>query len=510
MKLPIKVKASDLWRWDGGISRTKYVVLGTTLAILKYFLDCWVSQTFFHKTWSVLEYFAPGYARTPGGEPLSLGFYLTMLALSLPFAWTGSVLTIRRLRAAGLAPWMVIFFYFPVINLIFFKILSWMPSHDSEEEDDVLGMVSDTTAKTAAGIASDTTSNAKADDVLVKREESEANLDAVANRVDSEEYSLLYSFVGASLIPVIPATILVYLSTLVLGSYGYGLFVAVPFALSIISPLIYAVPKQRSMITCCMVSWANMVFIYMALILLGFEGVVCLIMAAPIVAVIAAGGGLLAYLIQRRRHRNLDLPKLSASFMVLLALLIFLEVKLEPHSPLYEVTTKVEVDAPPETVWKHVVAFTRLDKPEELIFKIGVAYPVEAKIYGTGKGAIRHCIFSTGKFVEPITTWDEPRLLQFSVKEQALPMKEFSPYEDIHPPHLDGYLMSRKGEFLLTRSKNGGTLLAGTTWYQNSMGPPLYWRMWSDQVIHTIHKRVLDHVKDLAENEKPVIGNADT
>ena len=496
MKLPIKVEASDLWRWDGTVGRTKYVFLGTTLAVVKYFFDCWVSQTFFHRTWTILEYFAPGYARTASGDPLSLEFYLTMLALSLPFAWTGSVLTIRRLRAAQLSTWLVAFFYLPVLNLIFFKILSWVPSVEYEEEIRAIGM-------------EDSPLEIDEEKAIVKRDPQEATTSEIKKRVNANEESPFFSFVYAAALPAIPAMGLVYLSTIVLGAYGYGLFVAVPFVLSIISPLIYAGPKERSIGACIGVSLTCMFFVYVALLLFAFEGVVCLIMAAPIVAVIAAGGGVLAYLIQKRHHNRLDLTKITGSYIVLLALMILTEVKLEPHSPLYEVTTKVEVDSPPETVWKHVVAFTRLDEPKELIFKIGVAYPIEAKIYGHGKGAVRHCIFSTGKFVEPITIWNEPKLLQFSVKEQALPMKEFSPYKDLHPPHLDGYLVSRKGRFLLTPTKGGGTLLAGTTWYQNAMGPPIYWRIWSDQVIHTIHKRVLEHVKVLSEKEKTVIGSRD-
>jgi hypothetical protein len=35
------------------------------------------------------------------------------------------------------------------------------------------------------------------------------------------------------------------------------------------------------------------------------------------------------------------------------------------------------------------------------------------------------------------------------------------------------------------------------------MWPAPYWRLWSDAIIHTIHARVLKHVKSLAEQEAP-------
>jgi hypothetical protein len=46
---------------------------------------------------------------------------------------------------------------------------------------------------------------------------------------------------------------------------------------------------------------------------------------------------------------------------------------------------------------------------------------------------------------------------------------------------------------------NGNTLLEGTTWYYNKIKPGLYWDLWSDYIIHKIHERVLNHIKDEAE-----------
>lgn len=492
MKLPLKIEASDLWRWDGTIGRAKYVTLGFILVVLKFCLDYFVSGAFFHKSWTILEYFAPGYATASRASGNDIQFYLTMLALSLPFAWTGSVLTIRRLRAAQLAPWLLIFFYVPLLNLVFFKILSWAPSIEHEGESGELKCIDDV------------------DSAIVRRADSSASTEVVKERVSAEgDYSRVVDFLVAASAPIVPTLVLVYLSVLVFGSYGYGLFVALPFVISIAAPLIFAAREKRSMIACLAVSLTSMAIVYAALLIFAFEGIVCLLMAAPIAAVIATGGGLLAYYIQKRHHGNRELPRLLGGFLLLVPLVMFIEVHAEPLSPLYEVTTSMRVDAPPEVVWRHVVAFSRLPEPvdSELIFKAGVAYPIEAKIYGRGPGAVRHCIFSTGTFVEPITVWREPELLRFSVREQALPMREFSPYKDIHPPHMEGYLVSKKGQFQLERTDNGGTLLSGTTWYQNHMGPPLYWRLWSDQIIHAIHRRVLEHVSHLAMQEPVRIGS---
>ncbi|MBY0404422.1 MAG: hypothetical protein K2X66_11030 [Cyanobacteria bacterium] len=110
-------------------------------------------------------------------------------------------------------------------------------------------------------------------------------------------------------------------------------------------------------------------------------------------------------------------------------------------------------------------------------------------------------MFSTGSFIEPITVWDEPHLLKFTVAKQPPAMKELSIYPDINPPHIEQYLRAEKGQFLLTPLPNGGTHLEATTLYNHKIWPSFYWQMWSDAIIHTIHERVLSHIKTLSEKE---------
>jgi hypothetical protein len=47
----------------------------------------------------------------------------------------------------------------------------------------------------------------------------------------------------------------------------------------------------------------------------------------------------------------------------------------------------------------------------------------------------------------------------------------------------------------------GRTRLEGRTWYTFDMQPQAYWTLWSDLAIHKIHRRVLGHIKQLAESD---------
>jgi len=174
------------------------------------------------------------------------------------------------------------------------------------------------------------------------------------------------------------------------------------------------------------------------------------------------------------------------------------------ETPRFVVRTSIEINAPPETVWKQVVAFSEIAPPTELLFRAGVAYPVRAEITGHGPGAVRHCVFSTGPFVEPIEVWDEPKLLSFGVTSTPSPMNELTPYGHIEPKHLHGYFVSEHGQFALMELPGGRTRLEGATSYRNTIWPGQYWRLWSDYIIHRIHTRVLEHIKMEAEAGKPL------
>ena len=288
-----------------------------------------------------------------------------------------------------------------------------------------------------------------------------------------------------------------YLATNVFRDYGFGLFVWLPLVLGATSTLILAhknsVPRKQLRNN----AYLTLLIFCVGLLAFAWEGVICLIMAAPIGFVFTYFGFLIGFHFSKS---TLNGQTTTAIILLLLSSpsLMAFEDTIKETDDLRSVVTTIEINATPDKVWKNVVSFPQLKEPTEFIFKTGIAYPINATIAGQGVGAVRHCNFSTGSFVEPITVWDEPRLLKFSVDEQPEPMKEISLY-DIHPNHLHGYWVSKQGQFKLTVLPNGHTLLEGTTWYVNKIKPNFYWTLWSDNIVHKIHNRVLEHIKTQAE-----------
>jgi hypothetical protein len=238
---------------------------------------------------------------------------------------------------------------------------------------------------------------------------------------------------------------------------------------------------------------------------MAFEGAICLLMAAPLAVPVVLLGAALGHSVQKAWHWP-DAVMLLPGLAILLPGLMLAERAVRPEAPVFAVATGIEIDADPQHVWNNVVGFPELAAPTEWLFRAGIAFPVRAIIDGHGAGAVRHCEFSTGAFVEPIEIWDAPRLLKFAVTRQAAPLRERSIYRNVHPPHLDGFFVSRAGQFRLTPLPSGRTRLEGTTWYQHHMWPAAYWRLWSDLIIHRIHARVLEHIRNLSES--PAMGGA--
>ncbi len=228
-------------------------------------------------------------------------------------------------------------------------------------------------------------------------------------------------------------------------------------------------------------------------LLLGAEGLICIVMALPIVVPLAVAGSLLSWL-----GRNLAMPKRPAAMCLLVPISLFYDVSSKP--PVYSVTTSIVVNAPPERVWKYVVAFPEITAQRDWVLGTGVAYPIRTRIEGSGAGVRRYCDLSTGTVQERVVVWDEPRFLRFVVTATPPAMREMGLYGPIYPKHLDGFYVSKEGQFRLTPLPGGRTLVTGTSWYQHGLWPAEYWRCWSDAVVHHIHRRVLEHVRALSEN----------
>jgi hypothetical protein len=373
-----------------------------------------------------------------------------LIIWAVPFLWVGISMSMRRALDAGFTAWFALLYFVPWVSYLLMLVLCIAPPR--------------------------------------------APAAPPAEKPRPHEPQLPSAMMAIAAGTVLGLTMLA-LSLFVFKSYGAALFLGSPFVIGAITawlfnrryPASQRETRQIVLMTLACVGGVTMVF--------AIEGLLCLLMAAPIALVLAFIG---AYL-----GREIALFDREPVYHVIVGILAVplaasFDAKM-PATDLREVRSAIVIDATPDVVWRNVIGFSTLAPPRELVFRAGIAYPMRAEIHGEGVGAVRYCVFSTGAFVEPITRWEPGRRLSFDVAAQPRPMHEWSPYADITPAHLDGYFESKGGEFRLIALPNGKTRLEGSTWYVMKLQPAMYWSLFGDAFIHAIHRRVLRHIQANAE-----------
>jgi hypothetical protein len=288
-------------------------------------------------------------------------------------------------------------------------------------------------------------------------------------------------------------------ATEMLGTYGWVLFTLVPVFMGFIAACIYGFSEPRSGTSCVSVAVASVILGGLAILGFAIEGAICLLMAAPLALPLAAFGGWLGYLAQLSPEVKAQNPQITGALLLLLPFTMYGEHRSRTEARQIAVSTSIVIHAPADRVWTSVIHLSSVPKPESLIFH-SVAYPIKTTLKGTGIGARRECVFSTGSIVEPVEVWNPGKELRFAVVSQPPLMRELSPYSDVHPPHLKlEYLRSKEGQFTLSMQPDGSTLLKGTSYYESRLWPGTYWQLWTDAIAHTVHRVVLAEIKRQAE-----------
>jgi hypothetical protein len=439
-----------VWAGAQPITRRVYVAHGVMLAVVKYLGDVVLVYSATGVVWTPADYVQVFPSLLPShSDYASPGLAPALVTWMLPFFAVGVTLTARRAMDAGYSPWLSSLFLVPYANYALIATLSLLPSR--------------------------------------RRKPPRPSLTPA--RMKGSTARFLSGSVG-----VFVALAAVGIGVRTLESYGGWLFIVTPFAMGACTAFLYNRWRQVSVKETGSLVIGTVLVGGIALVFVSLEGMICLAMALPLAIPLALLGGTVG-----RWAATSSGAQTSPAMFMLLALPLTAAIEPASGRSIHEVRSSVIISAPPEAVWPHVVAFREIPAPSDWVFRAGVAYPIRARIEGTGVGAVRYCVFSTGAFIEPITHWEPARRLSFDVIESPATMTELTPYRDVAPPHLHGYLRSKRGEFRFIDLGDGRTRLEGSTWYQIEMAPEAYWQIFSDALIQRIHHRVLDHIKKEVE-----------
>jgi uncharacterized membrane protein YhaH (DUF805 family) len=380
----------------------------------------------------------------------SAGFIeILVLVYFLIVAWALSSLAFRRAADAGVSEWIAAYAFVPVIQIPVILFLSVIPSRRQVElAPEEVVPARPTWVPAAQGVIAG---------------------------------------IGLTLFAVA-------VGALVFRSYGFGMFVISPFVVGATTGYFAnrhgEIDASRSVhLVLCATALGGIALIGFAL-----EGAVCIVMAAPLGVVAALAGGALGRGIALSTKRS---PAETVSAVALLPLVFALESAFPPTAS-FDTSETIVVEAPPELVWRAIIQMAPMDAPPALPFRLGVAYPLGGEIIGEGVGAVRRGEFSTGTAIEQVTEWIAQRKLTFVVLNDVPSMRELSPYQHVHAPHVVGYFRTTSTSFELLPQPGGQTQIVERTSHELKLDPVFYWLPLARWMVHENNARVLAHIRGQA------------
>lgn len=286
----------------------------------------------------------------------------------------------------------------------------------------------------------------------------------------------------------------VLVSAVSFGAYGWGLFVATPFLVGLTTGYLVNRDEEQGVGRTMKLCLAAAGLGSLALVALALEGIVCILMAAPLaIPFVMLGGAAGRGLAVSQHDRGQPFYSIAILPLVFLA-----EGAMPPQVPI-ATHHSIEIDAPPEAVWDALISAEPVAAAPGLPGLAGLAYPVRGRIAGEGVGARRIGVFSTGDAVEEVTLWRTGRALAFRVIEHPPAMEEMSPYRRVHAPHLEGYFLTGETRFDLVPMPSGGTRITIASEHILRIDPIPYWEPIARLAIRDNVNRVLRDIKAKAE-----------
>jgi hypothetical protein len=237
--------------------------------------------------------------------------------------------------------------------------------------------------------------------------------------------------------------------------------------------------------------------------LLGMEGMICIVLALPAMLLLSSLGGFIGGSGQVRRTRGV-LPAL----LVLPYVVAPLEQGRDLPVRRGVTRTTIDVAAPVKVVWPLVASVDSIrpsEEPSALYTMIGFPHPVSAVIDRHGVGGVREARFTEGlRFTERVTDWAPQRRLSFTIKANTadIPPGTLDEHVTIGGPYFDVL----QGTYELRPLPNGRTRIVLTSEHRLSTPFNPYAGLWTEVIMRSIQSNILEIIRARAEREVAAVG----
>jgi hypothetical protein len=247
-----------------------------------------------------------------------------------------------------------------------------------------------------------------------------------------------------------------------------------------------------------LVPLALCVIVCVASVFVLHEGVICLVMLAPVWLV---SGWIGAFVMRSQRHRRGR--ALESSFLIIPLVAAMVETQMPiPHETV-TLSRSVMVQAAPEDIWRYAVSSPDIDGQEgrwTLTHNIiGIPRPRESSLTGNGLGAVRTAYWGDHiNFEERIVEWEPDRRLGWRFNFTNSSVQD---YTDKHISPDGEFLKIDSGEYVLRPVSDDVTELTLTTRYVAKTHINPYAKIWGELMLGDIQENVLTIIKDRAERD---------
>ena len=232
---------------------------------------------------------------------------------------------------------------------------------------------------------------------------------------------------------------------------------------------------------------------------IGAEGAICILLATPMALLTSTIGGFLAPTELGQSRQTLPI------LIVLPAIVAPIENRIELAPDVRTVRNEIEIAAPPEIVWEHVREVRTISHAEhgDSFFNvIGFPRPLQAKLVGSGVGAVRQASFEGGVlFLENVTAWQDRERLAFDIHANTrdIPATTLDPHVVVGSRYFDVL----DGEYRLEEARPGVTRVLLMSHHRLTTTLAPYAHLWSDAILSSVQERILRVIRSRCESAGP-------
>jgi hypothetical protein len=291
------------------------------------------------------------------------------------------------------------------------------------------------------------------------------------------------------------ALIIVALALLDSGTYGWTLFGIIPFSIGLTAGTFTRRYKSRKLIRITLIVILAILALSAILLIGRAEGIICIIMALGIIVIPTFVGMAVGAWIRRVHVIYL------ATFVVMINASFITYDRFDQGHVVSIATEELVIAASKEKIWHVLTHGVQFHPNSNFFFESGVNYPTSMQLqYKDHNTCFLVCALSTGNTSLKVEELDSLVRIRFSVPDEIIPMQELTIYDSIDAPHLQGYFKPAYGEFRIEPIDDRTCRLIATTSYSYKITPEFYWKWWSDYLVNTMHRHVLNDIKLLAED----------